>query len=648
MADVPAFQIGDGPKLSRVPTALTNQPSKDKPKPQPWQNISLPEITSISASEGDVTLAIETRLRDHAVRHPENEQTRFWPPKLFDYLFDKAIVFQVVDALVSNKTLPANNGGVHRSTDEAKTYWTERIWGSGTQGSSFRRLFALLLLTGKEHCIKSLIHEYIDDSSIPLDENNPTFRGWRGFEIDVYLTYQKGFKVPFFASPNKLGDACHVVLDKNDIEPWYRTFDNQRRSSSAQDSNSMTSTTAQLQTMSLGGGYGEVYQIIIHPWQHNFHEKLKSISAHENLFALKRLYDMDKKAFERETSMLKRFSGHRNIVTLLATITCKKGISKEEYHLLFPWAEGDLLSYWQRKGKPKKDHETFIWISDQVCGIIEAVDFIHNPGPNMVDKDGEKLYGRHGDIKPENILWFRRDGAEILVISDLGLSAVHRDVSRSNVPGLNIPATPNYRPPECDMAGAHGHVSRSFDVWTLGCMFLEFVVWILDGWEGRQRFRSERFSAYINGVDTDIYFNIQKVDGDANKYAFKIKDKVEEATQQFRYLHKHRDCTQYLHDLLDLIQSRMLIIESDTPPPPVKRIKALELRQQTRKLNEKCKGRQYCLLACPRDPTYEPHDPVIASLNKTALKSISDNDMGGRLENFSGKSRFASLRRKST
>jgi serine/threonine protein kinase len=142
------------------------------------------------------------------------------------------------------------------------------------------------------------------------------------------------------------------------------------------------------------------------------------------------------------------------------------------------------------------------------------------------------LYGRHGDIKPENILLFRRDGKEILVLSDLGLTAVHREVSRSNLPGKSIPVTPNYRPPECDMDGPIGYISRSFDIWTLGCLFLEFIVWTLCGWEGRNKFNSERYSPYINGIQTNVYFDVMGLANEPNRGLFKIKDKVMEASMR--------------------------------------------------------------------------------------------------------------------
>lgn len=254
------------------------------------------------------------------------------------------------------------------------------------------------------------------------------------------------------------------------------------------------------------------------------------LSANETHFALKRLFSKRRSTFDQEANMLERFSGHPNIITLLATVTSEKGLGQEEYYLLFPWAKGDLLAYWERVVIPRKSHPNVKWMAAQIRGVVEAVDFIHNPNPRMLSQDGEDLYGRHGDIKPENILWFERNGGEVLVISDLGLSAVHREKSRSNVPGAEIPATPNYRPPECDMAGREGHISRSFDIWTLGCLFLEFVVWSLNGWDGRQGFREQRFTPYINGFETDVFFEIVVVDSEVKTYAFKIKEQVNQAS----------------------------------------------------------------------------------------------------------------------
>jgi hypothetical protein len=122
--------------------------------------------------------------------------------------------------------------------------------------------------------------------------------------------------------------------------------------------------------------------------------------------------------------------------------------------------------------------------------------------------------------------------------------------------------------------------------------------------------------------------------GETNKYAFKIKDRVEQASldanpassrsyslskanfssKQLESLYEHPDCTQYLHDLLDLIQSRMLFIESDEPR--LKRIKAPELLKETKRMREQCKEKEYCMVKCPRPSTHNHILPLL-------LRSIS-------------------------
>ena len=244
---------------------------------------------------------------------------------------------------------------------------------------------------------------------------------------------------------------------------------------------------------------------------------------------MKTLKTEDWKKFKNEADMLKNFGrGSTHSVRLLATIV-QRGV-RDVYSLLFPWAETDLLGYWQEEEKPG-NHDQFVWISEQCHGLAKALADIHNP-PDLYDKDGKKLFGRHGDIKPENILWFKQDEGGTLALSDMGLTEVHKDSSRSNIPGYDIPTTLTYRPPECDMAGEEGYISRSFDIWTLGCVFLEYIVWMLEGSDGVQCFKFERFSKYITNVEANIFFDVMRVEGPEDKYAFKVKDSVTEVSEQ--------------------------------------------------------------------------------------------------------------------
>lgn len=209
--------------------------------------------------------------------------------------------------------------------------------------------------------------------------------------------------------------------------------------------------------------------------------------------------------FASEVEMLKRFNGHvhPNFVTLLATFTYQ-----DRNHLIFPWAECDLYSYWEHNGAPSTSGD-FLWLSEQILGLATALNLIHNPSLKDVST-GE--YGRHGDVKPENILWFKstHDTRGIFVITDLGLSSMNSDKSRSNVPNNAVAFSVTYRPPEVDIE--HGYISRSSDIWSLGCMFLEMISWMLGGWESVKSFSLARVAPSTMGFNTDNFFDMLQVE----------------------------------------------------------------------------------------------------------------------------------------
>lgn len=202
--------------------------------------------------------------------------------------------------------------------------------------------------------------------------------------------------------------------------------------------------------------------------------------------------------------------------------------------MIFPWAECDLETFWDKSPSPDlTDIGLIRWLSKQCVGIMRAVSVIHNPSHL-----GEQRYGRHGDIKAENILWYPSHGTKergVLVISDLGLAALNSAKSRSMQPGFKTPTTPSYRPPECDIKD--GKVSRAFDVWTLGCLYLELLCWLLQGQEGKKRFDDERETAFIYGSKADIFFDVQTPEDPINqkvKYVFRVKDEVTKASFENR------------------------------------------------------------------------------------------------------------------
>lgn len=160
---------------------------------------------------------------------------------------------------------------------------------------------------------------------------------------------------------------------------------------------------------------------------------------------------------------------------------------------MFPLADGNLREFWKEVPRPDVI-STSRWISQQVVGLVDGLRAIH--------EYELRTSGRHGDIKPENILWYRsppdgshtRDHADdhwgTFVISDFGLSRFHQKTVPDKTKAKSVARSATYRPPECDIGDVL--VTPAYDIWSLGCLLLEFVTWYLLGHDGVQRFSEAR------------------------------------------------------------------------------------------------------------------------------------------------------------
>ena len=201
---------------------------------------------------------------------------------------------------------------------------------------------------------------------------------------------------------------------------------------------------------------------------------------------------------------------------------------EKRHYLLYPWADGDLIWFWETHSAPYNSTTNYMsqtdikWVSEQIVGLVSGLDAIHNP--KNLSPEEQKRWGRHGDLKADNILVFHASqlSDSVLVINDLGLTAIHGINSRSNVPHENVPLCPNYRPPECDQEG--GKISRSFDIWTLGCLLLDMACWTLGGFAMVERFNKDREEVVYLGNRENIFFDVKKTVG--GKSVILIKETV--------------------------------------------------------------------------------------------------------------------------
>jgi serine/threonine protein kinase len=257
-----------------------------------------------------------------------------------------------------------------------------------------------------------------------------------------------------------------------------------------------------------------------------------------------------------------------HIVKLLATY-----IFKEYYHLIFLYADGTLRLYWQQLKEPRlvPDQEKIaMWVAEQCKGIADALCIIHehktatdntdnSPEPSANLEDGDIQYGRYGDIKPENILWFKDEESGDpeattngrLVIADFGLVRFHKKHSRSIVDPASVAGSPTYRPPECDLRLP---VLRVYNIWSLGYLYLEFITWLIYGWKGIENFERAR-SVDIGSIRDFKFYTIlgYKL---SNRRSAVLRPSV---IQWIEQLQGNPSSISYIKDFLILVQCSLLV-----------------------------------------------------------------------------------------
>jgi serine/threonine protein kinase len=211
----------------------------------------------------------------------------------------------------------------------------------------------------------------------------------------------------------------------------------------------------------------------------------------------------------------------KHLIKLLLTFQHGK-----TFYLLFEWADGNLQEFWDLNSSIQITKATELWAAQQCLGLAKAISRIHGLSSwhdqerkrkrkrsNSIESQKEDAaeWGRHGDIKPANILWFEDYGdcRKHLVISDLGLARYHTEFSKSLVPRALLDGiTWGYRAPEIDFGSP---ISPKYDIFSLGCVFLEFCIWYLRGSEEVAIFglqRDDEDEPELDDVRKDQFFSI--------------------------------------------------------------------------------------------------------------------------------------------
>ncbi|KAH6890670.1 hypothetical protein B0T10DRAFT_596840 [Thelonectria olida] len=487
--------------------------------------------------EGAICDAIEARLEVSKMGDED-----YLPINAFEGIFKIDVITSLLHEKSSN------------SRDNASIPCLEDIFGKDEKGGR-RRILAILVCMKQFNFIHEFIKAGIYDHDFPLTQterkafkthtkpesiNKTLLASWSRNDIMLLYQFQKQIFVPFFNI--KEGTICSYFLTHNTVLPW---------------------RARQYKT---SGGNAMVHQVQIHPSHHNF---LQSQTSNKMpFFALKEIESGGREVYRKELRALEKccakIQTDKHLIKLL--LTFQHG---EKYYLLFEWADGNLKEFWEtRTVEPSPSAAT--WAAQQCFGIASAIKRIHGFATWQIKKrEAEGLrpnddpeYGRHGDIKPQNILWFATQGNDrnLLVVSDLGLTRYHSKLTKSQDYGVDG-LTRGYRPPEIDL---RQRISPSYDIWSLGCVFLEFVLWYLVDFNAVEQFELDRVNddiSQVRGFSEDKYFNIitktgQSPDGNAQHAV--VKPVVQECIKRLRSLDK---CTTFPRLLLNLIETRMLVVD---------------------------------------------------------------------------------------
>lgn len=213
--------------------------------------------------------------------------------------------------------------------------------------------------------------------------------------------------------------------------------------------------------------------------------------------------------------------------------------------LMLQWANGGTLrEYWLRRSTPQLSESLVVDVLRQLQGLADALCVLH--GINL----------RHGNLKPEKIL-------RIPNSSDLGRLVLAGIGDTAPGPTTTKLTTRLHEPPE--ISTGVGARSRAADIWSMGCIFLEFLIWMLYGLGELQRFHY-RLSSDSSFFETTP--DSKGVRTTVHKMVYAWMDAMAEDPEC--------DETTALGNLLQLTRGHMLLV---TVP---NRITALKLRDELR------------------------------------------------------------------
>ncbi|KAF3034086.1 hypothetical protein E8E12_005727 [Didymella heteroderae] len=385
-------------------------------------------------------------------------------------------------------------------------------------------------------CLKALFDDGLSDCRFPFKIGDAPGQKDNQKFIAAFIKNQKIFNVAFFARSSEqiLDGGIRKPIDYDESED----------------------------AMLGKGAFGEVYKIGIHPGQRSFTSGANS-NGH---FAMKVTPHKGTREVFFHRAMAKL--SHDHLLKCLASF-----VFSSKYHMIYEKADCNVEEFMKRYADPRKlANFTSGHLAQQLFGLADALCFIHNQGSSDsqvdtkllgVPKKSSRRSGYIHDIKPENLLmfiynrsagktyWIRMSDFSCAKVVDIleTVSGKNRDSWKT----ASKSGTPVYRAPE---AITEGRTSRPYDLFSLGCVFLELLVWFLDGYDALKAFRDQRECLLSPNTYEDEGFYYKTTDDEE----FRLRDAVAKKIEDVR-----SRCSGTLKDVADVIPNLLQMDPQQRP-----------------------------------------------------------------------------------
>ncbi|KAI9040770.1 glucose-methanol-choline oxidoreductase [Aspergillus affinis] len=221
-----------------------------------------------------------------------------------------------------------------------------------------------------------------------------------------------------------------------------------------------------------------------------------------------------------------------------------------DFFLIFPWADGNIQDLWNTYINQKPTEALISWSLTQMGNIAHSLAKVHQ----------RTQFEFHGGMGPNRIKFFSNRQAQDASVDTCPITAtilavaypgkdnnIYHDSGFVNVrdrEGLLTYGAP-------DALRGQG-MSSAADVWSLGCTYLEFVSWLLLGYDGIMKFSDWRgLEDDTPEMQTDYFYalDLQGIRPSIFKWTEKLKS--------------HSECPKPLIAIIDFVMTEMILLKPD-------------------------------------------------------------------------------------